>query len=471
MSEIWRKNFTFAQSFSVKPKNFIDKMNKKCMTLIVSTLVSLVTPNLSHAQGNGAAYVGNMDLNLKKAIEIALAENPTIKVADKDIQLKEIADKEAWQALLPSVSASLSLSHSIQVAAIKTAMGEFKMGADGSTTATGGLTMTLPIYAPAVYQNMKMTQEDILLAQEKARSSRLDLINQVTKAYYAALLSKDSRDVIQRSYNVAKQNYEVVDKKFQVGKVSEYDKITAEVQMRSMGSSVTSAETGLTLALLRLKVLMGIKTDIDINITDSLKAYEKDLTLAKAEVNESELSNNTSVRQLDMSQNMLERSTKLLRTNFLPTVAMQLQGSYTSYSNDNWNVFKYKYSPASSLALSVTIPIFQASNWTKLKSNKIQIDQLADTRTNTMRQLSMAAQSYRKNMLTTITKLESDREAVRQADKAVTISAKRYDVGRGTILELNQSETALTQAELTYHQSIYDYLTNKADLDYTLGRE
>ena len=363
-------------------------MNKKCMTLIVSALVTLMAPGISRAQGNGAASVGNMNLNLKKAIEIALAENPTIRVADKDIQLKEIADKEAWQALLPSVSASLSLSHSIQVAAIKTAMGEFKMGADGSTTATGGLTMTLPIYAPAVYQNMKMTKEDILLAQEKARSSRLDLINQVTKAYYAALLSKDSRDVIQRSYNVAKQNYEVVDKKFQVGKVSEYDKITAEVQMRSMGSSVTSAETGLTLALLRLKVLMGIKTDIDINITDSLKAYEKDLTLAKAEVNESELSNNTSVRQLDMSQNMLERSTKLLRTNFLP---------------------------ASSLALSVTIPIFQASNWTKLKSNKIQIDQLADTRTNTMRQLSMAAQSYRKNMLTTITKLESDREAVRQA--------------------------------------------------------
>ena len=192
MTDMWRKNSTFAQSFLVKPKIIIDTMNKKCMTLIVSALVSLVTPNISYAQGNRAASVGNMDLDLKKAIEIALAENPTIKVADKDIQLKEIADKEAWQALLPSVSASLSLSHSIQVAAIKTAMGEFKMGSDGTTTATGGLTMTLPIYAPAVYQNMKLTKEDILLAQEKARSSRLDLINQVTKAYYAALLSKRS---------------------------------------------------------------------------------------------------------------------------------------------------------------------------------------------------------------------------------------------------------------------------------------
>jgi outer membrane protein TolC len=321
------KTLPLQKVFTVKPSYNIDKMNKKCMTLIVSALVTLIAPGISRAQGNGAASVGNMNLNLKKAIEIALAENPTIRVADKDIQLKEIADKEAWQALLPSVSASLSLSHSIQVAAIKTAMGEFKMGADGSTTATGGLTMTLPIYAPAVYQNMKLTKEDILLAQEKARSSRLDLINQVTKAYYAALLSKDSRDVIKRSYNVAKQNYDVVDKKFQVGKVSEYDKISAEVQMRSMGSSVTSAETGLNLALLRLKVLMGIKTNIDVTLRDSLKAYENNLTLAKAEVNENELSNNTSLRQLDMNQNMLERSTKLLRTNFLPTVAMQLQGS------------------------------------------------------------------------------------------------------------------------------------------------
>jgi outer membrane protein TolC len=60
---------------------------------------------------------------------------------------------------------------------------------------------------------------------------------------------------------------------------------------------------------------------------------------------------------------------------------------------------------------------------------------------------------------------------VEQANKAVSIASKRYEIGGGTILELNQSEVALTQAKLTYNQSIYNYLTNKADLDYTLGRE
>ena len=412
-----------------------------------------------------------VDLNLLKAIEIALAENPTIKIADKDIRLKEIADKEAWQSLLPTVSSQLALQHSIKVAAIKTPNGEFKMGKDGTTTATGGITLSLPIYAPAVYQNMKLTKDDILLAQEKARSSRLSLVNQVTKAYYAALLAKDSRDVIQRSYDVSKENFDVVDKKFQVGKVSEYDKISAEVQMRSMNSSVTSAQTGLELAILQLKVLMGINTDFDIVINDSLKAYENSVTLANTESNTNEIENNSSLRQIDMNMGLLKRTDKILRTNFLPTIGMQISGMYQSYSNDDWNVFGYKYSPSSTLSISVNIPIFTASNWTKLKSSKIKMEQLSDTRVNTVRQLNMAAQSYRKNMLTSISKLESDRQAVMQADKAVSISAKRYDVGKGTILELNQSETALTQAELTYHQSIFDFLTNKADLDYTLGRE
>ena len=438
-------------------------IRKGIKRIILCTLAAI--PMVSVAQEP------TIDLNLEKAIEIALAENPTIRVADKEIELKKVADTEAWQSLLPTLSAALGLQHSIKVAAIKTAMGEFKMGMDGSTTAQGGLSLSLPVFAPAVYQNMKLTKEDILLAQEKARGSRLDLINQIKKAYYSVLLSKDSKDVIEKSYKVSEENFNVVNNKYIAGSVSEYDKITAEVQMRNMKSSVVSAETGLTLATLQLKVLMGIDTNIGININDSLKAYENSLTLSNTEVTAAELSNNSTLRQLDQNRTLLERTRKILRTNFMPTVGLQLAYQYTSYSNDNWNLFKYKYSPSSTLEVGISIPVFQASNWTKLKSNKIQLSQLTDTRENTERQLSMAAESYRQNMIKTISKLESDREAVKQANKAVSISSKRYEVGRGTILELNQSETALVQTELSYSQSIYDFLQNKADLDYTLGRE
>ena len=135
------------------------------------------------AQEVNGGSEGTMNLTLAKAIEIALAENPTIHVADKEIELKKIADTEAWQSLLPTVDATLSLTDNILVAEMVTGMGKFKMGVDGTLTAVGNATLSLPVFAPAVYQNMKLTKQDILLAQEKSRGSRLDLINQVTKAY------------------------------------------------------------------------------------------------------------------------------------------------------------------------------------------------------------------------------------------------------------------------------------------------
>ena len=463
---------TFALVFKVK------NLEKKLMSVkmkgkkIGMGLGMLLASTLSMgAQEMDGASAGTMNLALEKAMEIALAENPTIHVADKEIELKKLADTEAWQNLLPTVDATLSLTDNILVAEMVTGMGKFKMGVDGTLTAIGAASLNLPVFAPAVYQNMKLTKQDILLAQEKSRGSRLDLINQVTKAYYGALLSSDSYEVMKKSHNVAQENYEVVNEKFKVGRVSEYDKISAEVQARNTNAAMISAQTGKTLALLQLKVLMGVTANVDIAIDDSLKAYESKLTLADAEMATEELSNNSSLRQLDQNMTLLERSQKILRTNFMPTVALQLTGQYQSDANNNWNVFGYSFSPSSTLSIAVSVPIFHATTWTKLKSNKVQIAQLEDTRLNARRQLSLAAESYKQNMASTMAQVESNSEAVKQAEKAVMIAEKRYEIGGGTILELNQSEIAQTQAELTYVQSIYNYLTNKADLDYTLGRE
>ncbi|MBO4397187.1 MAG: TolC family protein [Bacteroidaceae bacterium] len=417
------------------------------------------------------SFSQQIDLTLQKAIEIALAENPTIRVADKEIQLKENAKTEAWMALLPEVTANASLQHTLIAAEMKLSGNSFKMGRDGVNTGNVSAALNVPVFAPAVYQAMKLSKQDILLAQEKARGSRLDLINQVTKAYYHVLLAQDSYDVVQKAYNTSKQSYDVVEQKFNVGKVSEYDKISAEVQMRSMNSSLVSTKNALSLVKLQLKVLMGINPDLEVNIVDKLENYQNEMLLSEVTAVADELQNNSTLKQLDLNKSMLERNLKIQRTNFMPTVAFSLTGQYQSLYNDNWKVWDYEWSPSASFTFAVSIPIFKASNWTKLKSTKIQLSQLSDSRLNAERSLLMSVQSYRNNMASSIAQMESNKTAVEQADKAVTISAKRYEVGRGTILELNQSQVALTQAQLTYVQSIYEYLTNKSDLNYTLGRE
>ena len=263
----------------------------------------------------------------------------------------------------------------------------------------------------------------------------------------------------------------MVNEKYKVGRVSEYDKISAEVQARNMNAAMVNGQTGKALALLQLKVLMGVTENIPIVINDQLGNYENQLILPNIEANEAALQQNSTMRQFDLQQKLLERTLKIQHTNFMPTLGFQLTGQYQSLYNDNWRLWKYNYAPSASFTLVLSIPIFKATNWTGLKKTKLQLSALEDTRTDTRHQLHMAIDSYSKNMAASIVQVSSDHKAVLQAEKAVTISEKRYEVGRGTILELNQSQVALTQARLSYNQSIYNYLVNRADLNFTLGRE
>ena len=109
--------------------------------------------------------------------------NPTIKVAEEEIALKKVANKETWQSLLPEASIGGTWNHTITAAQMNLGGQSFKMGQDDSNTVSGTLNISLPLFAPSVYKAMSMTKTDIELAVEKSRASKQDLVNQVTKAY------------------------------------------------------------------------------------------------------------------------------------------------------------------------------------------------------------------------------------------------------------------------------------------------
>ena len=408
-------------------------------------------------------------ISLKEAVQIALSENPTIKVADQEIQLKKEANREVIYGLLPEVSLVGSFNHTIEKQTMAMMGQTFKVGSLNSVS--GGISASLPVFVPALYQSMKLTKKDVELAMEKARSSRLDMVNQVTKAFYQLLLAQDSYKVLQKSYKQSEDNFNVVDAKYQQGSVSEYDKISAEVQMRSLKPSVVSAGNGVNLAMLQLKVLLGMESDMPVAVVGNLKDYEMAMFTRQAQPQpENIVGGNTTLRQLDMNYDMLKRNLKLKYTNFMPTLALSFQYMYTTLGND-WKISNYQWNPYSTLGLSLSIPLFKGGNFSQVKQAKLQLKQLDQTRINTERQLKMQAQSYLDNMSASSEQVVSNKEAVYQAEKGRTIAEKRYEVGRGTILELNSSEVALTQAQLTYNQSIYDYLVAKADLDLVMGVE
>ena len=441
-----------------------------CKTAFLA-VVTVLAVTASAQEISGTA----LKVTLEDALRIALSDNPTIKVAEQQIEVKKVSKDEAWQALLPSVDFSGTIQYTVLAAVMKLNMGgqvqSFKMGQDNTSTWNGQFQVSLPLFAPTVYATMNLTKSDLDNAVEQSRSSKLDLVNQVTKAYYQVILAQDSYDVLCKSLEQAERNFNVVKSLYELGGTSEYDKISAEVQLRSLNPTVIQARNAVTLAKLQLMILMGMDPETEIVVDGSLEDYEDRLYGEALAAGSYSLDNNTNIRQLKLNETMLNQTLKVQKMNFLPTMALAGTYSLQSLYNKDWNVGEYEWAKSSSLVLSLSVPIFRMGNFTKLRSTKLQISQLNENIGYTEKQLNMQVRSYVDNMKANAEQVASNHEAIEQAEKGREIASKRYEIGKGTILELNNSEVQLTQARLTYSQSIYNYLAAKADLDKVLGNE
>ena len=444
------------------------------MNAILLSLCCVSSINLAQAQR--VAQDSVFRVSLKDAIDIALQENPTVIIAGQEVELKKQSRKELVGGLIPEISLNGSYSRAIKKQTMAMKMGDetatFKVGMDN--TYNGGLNVSLPLFAPALYKSMNMTKEDVNLALEKARSSKIDLVSEVTKAYMQVLLTQDSYQTLLKSYKQAQANYEIVEAKYQQGLVSEYDKIRAEVQMRNLKPSVVSAENGIRLAKMQVKLLMGISNEYPLEVIGSLTDYQdllvSDSALYRFNQESFDLNLNTDLRQIDITEKMLKQNIKLQKTNYLPTLSASFNYTYLSMNND-FRIGHYRWYPSSSLGVTLSIPLFKASTMAKVKQSKIELAKLEHSRMHLQRQLNMQASSFLDNMQASAEQIDSNIESVRQALKGREIAKKMYEVGKGTILELNDSEVALTQAELAYTQSIYDYLVARADYNKVLGLE
>ena len=426
----------------------------------------------------GAFAQDTITVSLPKALEIALSESPTIKVANKEIQRVDYSKKERMGGLFPSVSLSGAYQRAIKKQKMFFSFPGMPANPDGievgqDNTFTGGISASLPLIAPTLWATINMSELELELAQESARSSKIALYNQVTKAYYAILLTQDSYNVIKRSYENSNENARIIQNKFKQGTVSEFEWIRADVQSRNILTSVVSAENAVNLSKLQLMMLMGIDMNTEIKVEGKLADFEAAMYGDVLNIDPSKLDQNSDLKQFQIQMKQLQQTEKIHKASLLPTLGASLNYQYMSYANDSntFNADQYWF-PTSTLGVQLTIPLFQGgAKYNKSKQLKIQMDEMMLQRQNLKRSLQLQTISQMNNIKNALKKIESNKESLRQAEKALSISQKMYEVGMATFLDLNNADLSYRNAGLAYNQSIYDYLSAKTDLEKILGKE
>ncbi len=403
-------------------------------------------------------------------LRIALSENATVRVADLDVRKQAYARRVAQADLLPKVDVNGVYSRTLKKQVMYIDMPGFgsgdgiEVGRTHNTQAT--LNVTMPLISAQLWKNIAMTGEQLDLALEQARSSRIDLVATVRKAYLSVLLAQDSYAVFKRSYDNAQANYRNISAKYDQGLVAEYDKIRANVQVRNIEPNLLQAQNSVAIALWQLKVLMSMDVDTPIQLSGSLSDFKEEVYRGYFTV-DTVASGNSSLRQLDIQRRLAVSADKLNRYSFLPTLSLGGQYSYMLSSNE----FKFwgdgrKWTPYSTISLSLNIPIFNGGKRLhNVKQSSLAIRQIDIQRSHLEQSLRMGIKNQNNLLRTYMRKYVASEEAVRSAEKGYQIAEKRYQTGEGTLIELNDADVALLQAQLNYNQSIYDFMAAKAELD------
>lgn len=474
-------------------------MNPKMLMMLLVMLLSLNGLNVANAQQTDSLHI---DLN--SALEIALSENPTVKVADMEIKKKEYAKKSAYGALFPQMDVIGSYQRAIKRQTVYFDEGfgfggdidpndytpeELKilevfgkmMSPDPESSGDGiqmgrfnvwtaGLNVNMPLVVPSLWKNIQMSEVDIRLAMEQARASRIDLINQVKKAYFSLLLAQDSYNVLKLTYETDSLNLVNIKNRYNQGIVAEYDVVTAEVRLKSLIPNILQAENMRKIAELQLNMLMGIDGDLPLKVTGSLDEYEATISNIIIPADTS-LLQNSDIKQFDLQAQQAKNAYEIQKLQYAPSLVTSFNWTYMSQNND-FRFSDYRWDPYSTIGITLQIPLFSGGQrYHNVKQSEIQLHQLGEQRKNLERSLKLSIKNNFDLINKNIEQVIASQSSVELARRGHEITLKRYETGMGTIVDVNAAALAVFNAELQNRNAIYDYLAAKADLEKVIGYE
>lgn len=446
-------------------------------------LIAMAALSLGLWQAQAKDTGDTIRLKLNDALDLAQKQSLSLKSATVGVE-KARSDKRVGIAkLFPTINLNGQYGYTLKKqkvyfgsedASKNPLAGAFpsdgiEMGQSHNITTT--LSASLPLVSPQLWASLELDRVAVETALEKVRASSVALRAEVRKAYMAVLFARESLRVQEESLRNMEQNYENIKLKYNQGLVAEYDLIRMDAQVKNLKPSINQSMQQLRLAKMKLLVLLDLDAYKELVLEDDLASYKTQLTAPEVLLtSEDQLRDNTNLRSLELSQKQLEVSIKTKKMEYLPTLGLSFNYNY-NFASDYFRLDNSKrWTPSSTIGLSLSVPLFTGGSTRHgIKSLKWQAEQLKIERTSVRHQLQLQYTSQQDAQRTAIDQYQSSTEAERSAKKGLEIATVRYKAGNGTLLELNDAELTLRQAQLQQAQAVYNYMVATYSLEELQG--
>lgn len=435
--------------------------------------------------GDFKNVISTRKYNLITAINQVLNKNLSLASQEKDVALSLQDVKSANSNYFPTITTSAT---AIYVDPDQAAQ---SFGQNPEYSTLGNITLEQVIFSEAANANI-IIQKNLLKAQEETYNSiQLDLIFDISNAYFTALILKANAEIQIRNLDLTKRNLQIAEQNFEAGESGKSDVLRFKSEMAQNTQSLVEAVNQLEQGFISLNQLLNnpIETEIDIEDVELNKGIFKEYnyneltellddpklreTFVKFLIEEAK-KNAPELKSLNYNLEATKRSEKLYGSGrFLPALAFQAEynrifnrrgaGSTAiqgiTLLNDNYNI-----------ALSVSLPIFNQNQNNISKQNAIiQKEQLMINKENFELGISADVRNNILNLINQLSNIELSGISETTAKEALELTQTSYSSGSVNIIQLLDAQTNYLNAQLAKNNAIYNFLINTLQLERSLG--
>jgi len=415
------------------------------------------------------AIGADQNLTLQECIQIALKNNPDIRLADKMLESAKVGVTGSYSSILPNVSFGTSATHQTQGPSEYVIGGVLTDKAKSSTNLySTGFSYYQNLYDGGKWWNSIRLAKNSYKGQSFTRDlARQTLIVTVTEKFYSVLQAQELLKVYQKSLENSQEQLKKTEEMHRIGQVAKKDLFKSQVREGSDRLNVIQQESTLKLKIAELKVVLGVSSDQEIQVDESTyqrpQLIDLETAIAKA------LSQNPEFNSLQTDKQTSFLQYRIAKSSWYPSI-----NSRYSYSRSG-SEFSKLYSDigkwySSSLNLSLSIPIFDGlSRKTTIQQKKIDYmscdDKIEKKKLEIRSQIEnlvLTMNTYRDMVAINELNIESAREDLR-------LQQEMYRLNSATLLEVLDAQVALTTAEGKLISIKYDAKIAEARLAYAMG--
>ena len=409
---------------------------------------------------------------LQDCISYALEHNLSVQQSALQVEQREIELNTARSNRLPAVSAGASQNFSFgrgltednTYAHTNTTNTSFSLGAD------------MPLFnGLRIQNNIALSKLNLQAATEDLEKARDDIRVAVAQAYVQILYNREILEVAQRQVEIDSLQVERLEARLANGKAAPADVALQKASLAQSRLTVVQASNNLQFARLELTQLLELHSPEGFDVAaPAIDRQHRLLPPSPESVFEEAVGIKPSVKAAETRLAYAERNISLAKGGYLPTLSLSggLGTNYYTSSGYSGRGFFDQLSNNFSqyVGLSLSVPIFSrftirnGVRTAKLQYNsqEIQLQRAKNTLYKEIQQAWNAAVAAR-------AKHESTQKAGAAAEDAFELTKAKYENGKATVTEFNESLTRLVKAQSDALQATYECLYQTSLLEFYRG--